>query len=363
MEGKDPSGAVNRLLNGVANRSRHTHRWILGSLTSRLRRAAEPPPTDVWVAITDHFEPLWKQPDQQTALERVARWRRSWPGIAARHHDTRGRRPVYSFFYPQEEYQEALLEPLAEMTREGIADVDIHIHHDCEGETLFVEKMRGFIHALHGNHGLLRRHEERIVFGFIHGNWALDNSRPDGRWCGLNNEISILRDLGCYADFTLPSAGEPTQAGPVNAIYRVTDDPARPRSHARGVRVRKGLGPVGDLTLITGPLGFDFRSRGFSRPRIESGELAGTALPSRTRVKLWLRLAPRIEGHVFVKLFGHGAQERNSGPLLDGGLDRLFSDLSAECAHRGLRLHYVSAWDMFRAVEALRLGSNPLTGP
>ena len=31
-------------------------------------------------------------------------------------------------------------------------------------------------------------------------------SLPDGRWCGLNNELILLRDLGCYADFTLPSA-------------------------------------------------------------------------------------------------------------------------------------------------------------
>lgn len=349
------------LLLSLAERSRYTHRWILGSFASRLRRLGEPPPTDVWVAITDHFEPQWKNPTPATALERVAQWRRVWPEIAERHRDTRGRRPVFSFFYPQEEYREELLEPLAELTRMGIADVDIHIHHDREGEALFVEKMQGFIQALNGNHGLLRRHEGRLVFGFIHGNWALDNSRPGGLWCGLNNEITLLKDLGCYADFTMPSVGEPCQAGPVNAIYRVTDDPARPCSYARGVLVRKGLGAVGDLTLITGPLGFDFRSRGWWRPRIESGEISGTALPSRTRVKLWLRLAPRLDGHVFIKLFGHGAQERNSGPLLEGGLDRLFADLSAECSQRGARLHYVSGWDMFRAVEALRLGGDPLT--
>lgn len=349
------------MIAAIAERSRYTHRWILGAVASRFRRMAEPPPTDVWLAITDHFEPLWKNPDQATARARVALWRRRWPEIAARHRDARSRPPVYSFFYPQEEYRKELLEPLAEMTREGIGDVDIHIHHDGEGEARFVQKMQGFLDALSGNHGLLRQHEGRTVFGFIHGNWALDNSRPDGRWCGLNNEISLLRDLGCYADFTMPAAGHPCQAGPVNAIYRVTDDPSHPCSYARGVRVRKGLGAVGDLTLITGPLGFDFRSSRRLLPRIESGELAGYMMPSRARVKLWLRLAPRIGGHVFVKLFGHGAQERNSGPLLQGGLDRLFEDLAAECAERRVRLHYVSAWDMFKAVEALRLSGDPLT--
>ena len=51
-----------------------------------------------------------------------------------------------------------------------------------------------------------------LRFAFIHGNWSLDNSRPDGRWCGLNNELILLRELGCYADFTLPSAPSDTQA-------------------------------------------------------------------------------------------------------------------------------------------------------
>ena len=54
----------------------------------------------------------------------MALWRRQWPEIASRHVDAEGRRPVYTFFYPEEEYRPELLEPLAEMTDQGIADVD-----------------------------------------------------------------------------------------------------------------------------------------------------------------------------------------------------------------------------------------------
>jgi hypothetical protein len=340
--------------------ARYTHLWVPGYVATRLRRIAEPTPTDAWVAIADHFEPLWNGADEQTARSRVAVWRKHWPGIAARYRDSEARRPVYSFFYPQEEYRPELVEPLAEMTREGIGDVEVHIHHDGDGEARFTAKMRGFLQELHAGHGLLRRQDGRLVFGFIHGNWALDNSRPDGRWCGLSNEIAILRDLGCYADFTLPAADSPCQGGPVNVIYRVTGDPKRPRSFARGSRVRPGLPAVGDLTLIPGPLGLDFRTRGPLRPCLESGELAGYRLPSRNRVRLWLRIAPRLAGHAFIKLFGHGAQEQNSGPLLRGGLDRLFASLEGECAERGIRLHYVSAWGLFSAVEALTTGADPL---
>jgi hypothetical protein len=339
--------------------TRHSHLWLPGYAWSRLRRLGQPPPRHVWLAITDHFEPLWRKPDDATARGRVALWRRTWPEIASRHGDADGRRPVYCCFYPEEEYRPELVEPLAEMARQGIVDVEVHIHHDGEGEAWFADTVGRFVETLESRHGLLRRHRGRPAFGFIHGNWALDNSRPDGRWCGLDNEITLLRDLGCYADFTMPAAFEPCQAGPVNEIYRVTDDPRRPRSYARGVVVQPGLAAVGDLTMITGPLGLEWRGLG-RKPRVESGEIAGNAMPSRARARLWLSLAPRVGEHAFVKLFTHGTQERNSGPLLSGGLDLLFESLEAECRAVGARHHFVSAWEAWKVVEALRVGSDPL---
>ena len=30
------------------------------------------------------------------------------------------------------------------------------------------------------------------AYAFVHGNWALDNSRPDGRWCGIDAELPRL---------------------------------------------------------------------------------------------------------------------------------------------------------------------------
>ena len=76
--------------------------------------------------------------------------------------------------------------------------------------------------VLSDDHGLLREQEGRTVFGFIHGNWALDNSLPHGKWCGLNGEIALLRDLGCYADFTMPSMPSAAQGRVVNQIYWCT---------------------------------------------------------------------------------------------------------------------------------------------
>lgn len=339
--------------------ARNAQLWLPGYLRSRaaalLRPSPAGEPVSLWVAIADHFEPLWQGADQATARRRVCRWRTEWPRIAARHNDSRGRPPQYTFFYPEEEYQPGLLEPLAEMAEAGIADVEVHLHHDGEGEADFVSRLSRFTAALHERHGRLRRQNGKIAFGFIHGNHALDNSRSDGRWCGLNNEITLLRDLGCYADFTMPSAPSSTQCRMVNSIYWAIDDPLRPKSHDTGVPVVAGGGATGDLLMIPGPLGFNWLGRRrLLFPRTETGELAAYDRPTPHRAKLWLRYAPRIGPHVFLKLFTHGAQERNADTLLTGDLDLALRYLREECERRAWRLHFASAWDMYQAVEAVR---------
>ncbi len=67
------------------------------------------------------------------------------------------------------------------MTRDGIGDVEIHIHHDKDTAEGFKAKMSVFCQQLRQEHGLLHDIDGRTVFGFIHGNWALDNSRPGRR--------------------------------------------------------------------------------------------------------------------------------------------------------------------------------------
>lgn len=328
---------------------RSTYLWLPGYLGSSWSSRQDP--KTLWVTIADHYEPFWKAADESTARNRVDTWRRRWPEIAARHRDSRNHPPCYTFFYAQEEYRPHLLDSLAAMVRDGIADVDIHLHHDGEGEKDFVDRMAGFIRTLSNQHGLLRQHHGKTIFGFIHGNWALDNSRPDGRWCGLNNELILLRDLGCYADFTMPSAPSLTQTRMVNTIYWATDDPQRPKSHDTGVPLTPGGPNAGDLLMIPGPLGLDWHNRPLI-PRLETGELASYHRPTRNRAALWLRLAPRIGGHAFLKLFTHGTQEQNMRALLDGDLDLLFEYLRAECDLAGVSLCFVSAYEMWLAVNA-----------
>jgi hypothetical protein len=214
-----------------------------------------------------------------------------------------------------------------------------------------VKRIQRFTETLHLRHGLLREREGKLRFGFIHGNWALDNSRSDGRACGLNNELALLSKLGCYADFTLPSAPAVTQTRIVNTIYWALDDPLKPKSHDSGVPVKPGSTSRGDLLMIPGPLGLNYRGARALVPRLETGELAWYDPPVAGRARSWLNLAPRIGNQIYLKLFSHGAQEKNAAALLDGGLERCFEDVLNECARRRYHVYFASAWEMRLAVE------------
>ena len=331
---------------------RNAQLWLPGYLEA-LTAPKLPPPARVWLLIADHFEPLRNPTSEAIAHNRTERWLKKWPTIARRHYDSAGNPPCYTFFYPEEEYRPHLLDGLAEMTEAGIEDVEVHLHHDGEGEQNFVDRIGGFTEILSARHGLLRKQAGKIVFGFIHGNWALDNSLPDGRWCGLNNEITILRDLGCYADFTLPSAPSPAQTRTINTIYWASDDPLRPKSHNTGVPVRAGESSGGDLLMIPGPLALNWSSRKFGLlPRLEIGELAASNPVTPQRVRLWLKYSPRIGDDLFIKLYAHGAREDNAAQLLERDLDLTFRLLRDECASQGSALHCVSAWKMRNAIDS-----------
>jgi hypothetical protein len=333
---------------------RQSQIWLPGYIKDRLTAFTRKPAKRLWLLLADHYEPLWNGADEDMGAARVARWAARWPAIAAKFQDSAGRPPRYTFFYPEEEYRPRLLEPLERMASEGIADVEVHLHHDGEGQQNFVDRISRFTETLFFRHGLLRKYHGKLAFGFIHGLWALDNSRPDGRYCGLNNEITLLRDLGCYADFTMPSGASPTQARLVNTIYWAVDDPGKPKSYDTGVPVIPGGHAAGDLLMIPGPFGLRWAER--FKPRIEHSELCSYDPATEYRVRRWLELAPRIGEDIFLKLYTHGTQERHSKYLLEGGLETTLSLITDECQRANLDLHFSSAWEMRQAVDGAQRG-------
>ena len=111
--------------------------------------------------------------------------------------------------------------------------------------------------------------------------------------------------------------------------------------------------------MVPGPLALNWRG-GRLLPRIETGELAAHNPVTARRVNLWLEAAPSIGVDVFIKLYAHGAREDNAAALLGRDLDFALSTLRRACQERHAELHFVSAWQMREAIEAVRCNLNPV---
>lgn len=359
--------AVSFSVVGIVHRWR-ARRWIAAWLTHsgrqfvRRRRRAKSP-RHVLFAFVDHFEPRWRNCTYEVEVARVDRWCKDYPRLCEGMVDADGVRPQHTFFYPEEEYRPEHLDALSHLCAAGYGEIEVHLHHDNDTDAGLREKLRHFTRVLHQKHGALSKDPATgaLRWAFIHGNWALDNSRPDGRWCGVNNEISILSEEGCYADFTFPSAPDATQPATVNAIYYATDDPTRPRSHDRGARVRVGGSPKDELMIIQGPLGANWTSRKYGIfPRLENADVRFTQPPSPSRIDSWIRTGIGVVGRpewIFVKIHTHGTQEPDMPILLGEPTRRMLAHLQGRY-NDGVDycLHYVSSREMYNIAKAAEAG-------
>jgi hypothetical protein len=348
-------------------RQRHLDRWLVPYLAQAPRRRLPHAGEEVHLllCIADHHEPKFGRPPPEVARARVQRWVEEYPRQLGRFRDSDGRPPRHTFFYPAEEYEPDYLAALVELCAAGFGEVEVHLHHDGDTAAGLREKLLAFKEALATRHGLLARDRRtgEPAYAFIHGNWALCNSRPDGRACGVDNELGVLRETGCYVDMTFPSAPSPTQPPTINSLYYAADVPGRPCSHHRGTPAGRGAPPQGSLLLVQGPLLLDWKRRKWGIfPRLENGCLQGSQPPSIDRLDQWLRARVQVPSRpdwFFVKLHCHGAEDAD---VLLGEATVRFHEALAERARQDQRFHYhyVTAREMYNLVKAAEAG---FTGP
>lgn len=321
--------------------------------------------THIMFCFVDHYEPRWGKADYVTEVERVDRWVNGYPKLCAGHRDADGQAPKHSFFFPSEEYRPEHIDKLVTLCKAGYGEIEIHLHHDNDTEAGLRANLGEFIERLVSSHDALPLDavSGKALWSFVHGNWALDNSRDDGRWCGVNNELQILRDMGCYADFTLPSAPSDTQTSTVNSIYYATDDPQKPKSHDTGMRVKVGGQPEGDLMIIQGPLSLRWKTRGFIPvPAIENGDIRASNPPTPARIDSWVKTGIHVQGRpewVFIKIHTHGTQQQDIDSLLGPSVGNMFGHLEKHYNDgKKFQLHYVSAREMYNIVRAAEAGKD-----
>jgi len=322
------------------------------------RRLKEPQSkSHVIIVVANHWEPgTGKQ-----AIPRVEEWMKlaSETGNAVRDHD--GTPFRHTNFYPAEQYDRPLLEMLAELQSQGFGEVEIHLHHgldapDTAENTRHV--LQEFRDILAEDHKCLSRYSSDSTprYAFVHGNWALANS-AGGRWCGVDSEMQILADTGCYADLTLPSVPHQSQVQRINAIYSCGNKLTQRRPHESGPTVSVGSKPTLPV-ILEGPLVFDWtrRIRSLPVPRIDDGALAENYPLTVERFNRWRSAHISVAGRpdwVFIKLYSHGFFDWDQDAMLGSKMRKFMTEvLELSERTKEFTVHFASAREAFNMIMA-----------
>jgi hypothetical protein len=305
-------------------------------------------PTHVLILVVDHFEP-----NRQLSMTR--QWLERYEAIALRHHDSSGRLLQHTWFYPAEQYEPAILAELGTAVRRGFGEVEFHFHHDFDTP----DTLRPHLEEALGRFaqfGFDRTIDGQTRFAFVHGNFGLDNSNGPF-YCGVSNEITILRELGAFADFSFPSIYQDSQPAVVNTIYAARDDDG-PKSYDRPLPLSALHDGGADLMIFEGPLVF----APTLNPRrlfleLDDGNIHDAMRAAPRRIDRWMRANVHVPGRpewVFLKMFAHGAESPEdidavTGPDFEEMLD--YAERHYNDGHRYV-LHYITAREAYNVAMA-----------
>jgi len=325
-----------------------------------VRRLPDIRPYHLVLGVADHFEPMNRNGasgrpiDLQTQMKRMRNWCREYPAAVGGWRDDEGQPFRHTYFYPAEEYDAALVDCLVEHCHAGWGEIEIHLHHGVEVPDTAENTRRTLIEfrdALAARGCLSRQDGSDLPrYGFVHGNWALANS-DSGRFCGVDEEMQILADTGCYADFTLP-APSCAQIGKINSLYECSLPLNVRAPHRRGTDLQRGRAPGNYPLMIQGPLMLDFgrHNRGRLLPGIESGELSGANPPTMRRLRLWQEAAITVQGRpdwLFIKLHCHGLTPQDESAMRGQAMQNFLKELVQGPGNGPeYRLHFVTMREM-----------------
>ena len=323
-------------------------------LAHKLRRSQRH--THLIFLICDHFEPRHGIRDEAQAAERMRQWRTGYGEFQQRCQAEFGTSPLHTWFYPPHHGNDNLAD-LSAMAHAGLGEVELHYHHDGDTAQTLERDLRATIDE-YNRWGLLMQSgtQPTSSFGFIHGDWALGNS-GGGHHCGVNDELSILQKLGCWADLTMPSSNH-CQTRKINSIYYGKGNPAYPKGHDWGPSAQFGKSSPDGLMLIQGPLGINWAAPSY--PRIENASLTNENWGRPDRIRSWINANVHVQGQpdwLFIKLHTHGAIEKDFDALFGDKAIRMHRELNSHYNDgQHFSLHYVTARQSYNIAKAAEAG-------
>jgi len=319
------------------------------------------------IAVADHFEPAihpeggQKRVPRSEQADRLGRWVREYPEAVDRWRDSDGRPFVHSYFYPAEQYDEGLLQMLAEHCHAGWGEVEIHLHHGVEKPDT-AENTRAVLSEFRDHlafrHRCLAIEEgsDQPRYAFVHGDFALANS-SGGKFCGVDSEMKVLAETGCYADFTLPAGVyHPAQTAKMNSLYECDLPLTQAAPHRAGRDLAAGRAPRVFPLMVQGPLLADWRN-GLRSPRMlfESSAITRHNVMTLDRLKLWKRAQISVAGRpdwLFIKLHCHSMDPTQKDAVVGEAFQSFLKLLVTGAESRGETLHFVTAREMTNIILA-----------
>jgi hypothetical protein len=269
--------------------------------------------------------------------------------------DSEGRPFVHTYFYPAEQYDQGLIDRMAQHCHDGWGEIEVHLHHGMEAADTAENTRRQLLEfrdTLASRHGCLCYLDDAGPprYAFVHGNFALANS-AGGRFCGVDSEIEVLAETGCFGDFTLPTATfHPAQTRKINSLYECARPLARRAAHRQGRDLRRGRPPEDFPIMVQGPLMLQFgRSRGSKLAGIENGAITRTNPLSVQRLRFWKQANIRVLGRpdwLFIKLHCHGMDPSQQQVIMGSAMQKFLCELIGGAGQRHETVHFVSAREM-----------------
>ncbi len=340
--------------------------WIIPYLHHRKKSGQNNKLTHIMFCVADHYEPFHGGADFEEARRCVAAWSKGYPAMANHFTDADGKHPQHTWFYPPH-LDHRFLNDLVEMCLQGYGEIEMHLHHNRmqpfpDTSMTLKNKILKCIED-YSQWGIFCLPDGSKKYAFVHGDWSLDNA-AGSKICGVNNEIQILKETGCFADFTFPAINT-CQPKMVNCIYYAKDDPQRPKSYNNGIEVTVHGEPSDfDLMMVTGPIGL--RSKKWKGkltiPAIESGSFGKINRPAQDRIDFWIQQGICVKGKpewILVKLHTHGGPGENHDVNLGATAEKMYDYLCTKYNDgQNYSLHFVTAREMYNVIKAAEAGMN-----
>jgi hypothetical protein len=328
-------------------------RWTPQHVFNIFRRNAKP--VHILFCMVDHYEPGTGGVTQEVERERVQELLDKYPGLARNHKDSAGNCPKRTWFFPPHYHRFGNLKDLVSLCEKGFGEIELHLHHGKARPDSPENLEKTITQCLqeYGLFGIFGTENGRKRYGFIHGDWALGNSRR-GKFCGVDEELEILYKTGCFADFTFPCLNE-ANPSMINSIYYAPHNSGTPKSYNRGVPVEAHHPSDKGFMIIQGPMRWYFDGL---KVRILTDGVYNCDINAAKVVDFWVGTSIHVRGRpewIIVKAHTHGAVEG------DVALGQPFHNILNHLEKKyndgaNYVLHYLTARELYNIIKAAEAG-------